>query len=172
MTRRIVQSLALAFAISAVAIAASCTGHGKMCAVCQREECGNLTFTIGLKSGKNVENCCARCGLRYIERERPEVASLAVRDFETAGTLDARAAFYVEGSDVTPCSSMHGATPPKDERGCCMSSVYDRCLPSVLAFRARDRAEGFAREHGGIVKTLAQLRSSRGAAPAGTSPGG
>jgi hypothetical protein len=64
---------------------------------------------------------------------------------------------YVEGSDVTPCSSMHEGTPPVDERGCCMKAVYDRCLPSVLAFRSRERAESFAKEHGGTVKTLAEI---------------
>ena len=137
-------------------------GHGRrMCAVCQRDECGNLAFTIRLLDGSEVETCCPRCGLRFLEQEHPSVASLSMRDFDTAGRIDAQSAFYVEGSDVTPCTSMHGSSPPKDERGCCMAPVYDRCLPSVLAFRSKDRAEAFGREHGGIVKTFAELGGNR-----------
>jgi len=84
---------------------------------------------------------------------------LAVRDFDTAGLLDAGSAAYVEGSDVSPCSS--GAMgQPRDERGCCLKPVYDRCLPSLIAFGSRDRAEAFARDHGGVVKTLPELRSA------------
>jgi len=141
-------------------LASSCGGP-KFCGVCQREECRNLAFTIRLQDGKAVETCCPRCGLHYVEQEHPRVASLSVRDFDTALALDARNAFYVEGSDVTPCSSMQESSPPRDERGCCMKQVYDRCLPSVLAFGSRERAESFAREHGGMVKTLAEIEARR-----------
>lgn len=131
-----------------------------MCSVCQRVECANLTFTIRLEDGKKVENCCARCGLHYLAQERPAVASLRVRDFDSAKSLDARGAFYVEGSDVTPCSTMMDGPAPRDERGCCMKAVYDRCLPSLLAFETRSRADVFAREHGGEVRAFEQIRAS------------
>jgi len=143
--------------------AASCSGE-RSCSVCAREECRNLSFTIRLQSGKSVQTCCPRCGLHYLEQAHPAVASLLVRDFDSARPLDARSAFYVEGSDVTPCSSMHASAPPRDERGCCLKAVYDRCLPSVLAFGSRERAEGFAREHGGTVKTLGEVETRRSGA--------
>lgn len=153
------------FALSLFLVAlalASCGPRSKFCAVCQREECGNMAFTIGLKDGKTLETCCPRCGLHYLEENHPDVAGLAVREFDGNDSLDARSAFYVEGSEVTPCSSMHASTPPRDERGCCMKQVYDRCLPSVLAFRSRERAEEFAREHGGTVKVFSELDAKRG----------
>lgn len=87
------------------------------------------------------------------------MASLAVRDFDTADVLDAGSAAYVEGSDVSPCSS-GTQDQPRDERGCCLKPVYDRCLPSLIAFGSRDRAEAFARDHGGVVRTLSELRSA------------
>lgn len=164
------QRVAAAVLAALLLFAAGCGRGHKMCAVCQRDECGNLAFTIHLKNGSEVETCCPKCGLRYLDQEHPTFASLSVRDFDTAGQLDARGAFYVEGSDVTPCTSMHPSSPPKDEQGCCVAPVYDRCLPSVLAFRSKDRAEAFGRMHGGIVKTFANLGGKR-AAQQGASSG-
>ena len=118
-----------------------------------------MTFTIRLASGRQIETCCPRCGLHYLESKHPSVASLAVRDFDSAARLDARRAYYVEGSDATPCS--HGASSAgQDERGCCLKPVYDRCLPSLLAFASLARAERFAREHGGSVKSLSEVEAS------------
>jgi nitrous oxide reductase accessory protein NosL len=84
---------------------------------------------------------------------------LEVRDFDTAGLLDATKAFFVEGSDVSPCTAKRSS--PTDERGCCMKTLYDRCLPSLLAFGTRQAAEGFTQRHGGKVKTLAEIERFR-----------
>jgi hypothetical protein len=157
MVRSVAKIAMVVVALGILAPLPSCDGK-PMCKVCQRPECGNLTFTIHLRDGSKVQNCCARCGLHYVATERPDVASMSVRDFDTASPLDARAAIYVDGSDVTPCSSMHASkNPPQDERGCCMKQVYDRCLPSLLAFGSRGRAEAFSRNHGGAVKTFAEI---------------
>lgn len=138
------------------------------CPQCGRDQCNNLTFTIQLVDGKRVETCCPRCGLHYIASSRPAVAGLSVRDFETAEQIDADRASFVEGSDITPCITMH-APGPSDERGCCFNQVYDRCLPSLLAFHSKAAAEGFAREHGGVVKRFAEIRAAQGPAPHGPS---
>jgi hypothetical protein len=149
--------LARALLATCLLLAVASCNRGKFCEVCQRMECGNMAFTIRLQNGKSLDTCCPRCGLHYIEQEHPAVASLSVREFDGTGSLDARSAFYVEGSNVTPCSAMHASTAPRDERGCCMKQVYDRCLPSVLAFGSRERAASFAEEHGGTVKSFAEL---------------
>jgi hypothetical protein len=156
--------ISIAIASLCLVTALSCR-RAASCAVCGRDECGNVTFTLHLQGGRSVETCCPRCGLHAIEQRRLEVASLEVRDFDTARTIDARAAFYVEGSDVSPCSSMHGASPPRDERGCCLRTVYDRCLPSVLAFASSARAAEFARGHGGTVRSLGEIAVRRGSSP-------
>lgn len=139
---------------------AACRIAPKVCSVCQRGECTNLTFSIHLADGSTIETCCPRCGLHALEHERRAAVAIAVKDFETAAGLDARAAFFVDGSDVAPCSSMHAGSAPKDERGCCVRPVYDRCLPSVLAFGSKSRAEAFRRQHGGTVKTFDDLRAT------------
>ena len=139
-------------------IAVSCGRlRTEACSQCGRNECKNLTFTIGLESGGSVKTCCPRCALRYLAKEKPAVVSLAVRAFSDATILDARKAFYVEGSDVHPCAS-HDKTPAVDARGCCLKEVYDRCEPSLVAFESADKAESFARDHGGFVRTFDEMK--------------
>jgi hypothetical protein len=155
---------ALAFAL---ALGAAACGRGAHCEQCGRAECRNMTFHIRLASGKEVGTCCPRCGLHYLAQQPAAVAELAVHDFDSAERLEAERAYYVEGSDVTPCSATPSATP-RDERGCCLKPVYDRCLPSLIAFHSRPRAESFSREHGGEVRTFQELQAAqhRQAAPA------
>lgn len=156
-SRSIVRGLFLAFSLAAVT--AACSSEARPCEQCGRRECRNLTFDVHLQDGKVVQTCCPRCALHYLAGAHPPVASLAVRDFDTAARIDAMRAFYVEGSDVAPCTAMAGS-PPRDERGCCMKTVYDRCLPSLLAFGSRAEAEAFAGSHGGALRTFAELQAS------------
>ena len=152
--------LSIALLALAVLAGSRCSGDGATCEACDRHECRNLTFTIVWSDGSRQDTCCPRCGLHLIASERSSsVASLAVRDFDTAGVLEAGSAAYVEGSDVSPCAA-NLSSMPTDERGCCLKPVYDRCLPSLIAFGSRERAETFARDHGGIVKTFPELRSA------------
>ena len=138
----------------------SCSRSRARCPECGRAECANLTFGIRLDDGKKVDTCCPRCGLRFVATRGLHVTSMTVRDFDRAVSLEAGIAFYVEGSDITPCTARE-QDAPKDERGCCLKPIYDRCLPSLIAFESRSRAEAVAREHGGIVKTFAEVRVTR-----------
>ncbi len=151
----------VAMVVFLVATTASC-GRSKIatCSQCGRDECKNLAVTIALESGESVETCCPRCALRFIAEKRPAVTTIAVRSFADARTLDARKAFYVEGSDAHPCAT-HGGSPPVDQRGCCLKAVYDRCEPSLVAFESADKAESFARDHGGFVRTFDKLKTAR-----------
>ena len=142
-----------------VATIASCgRSNVEKCSQCGRDECRNLAFTVGLANGSTVKMCCPRCALRYLSEKQPAVTMLSVRGFADARTLEARKAYYVEGSDAHPCTS-HEGSAPVDERGCCLKSVYDRCEPSLLAFASVQQAESFAREHGGFVRTFDALES-------------
>jgi hypothetical protein len=146
-------------------LASGCWRGSAVCPACERAECRNMAFTIHLANGKSVRTCCPRCGLHYINLHHPKVASLEVREFETADSLDATRAFYVEGSDVTPCTSASPSdSTPKDERGCCLNPVYDRCLPSLLAFARKQDAEAFARQHGGTVREFGEIGAVKRAA--------
>jgi DeoR family transcriptional regulator, copper-sensing transcriptional repressor len=155
---------AVSLLLALLVFAPACLKSQASCSVCGRTECRAMVFTIHLKDGTAKNTCCPRCGLHYLEGEHPAVASLSVRDFATAKTLDADAAVYVDGSDVTPCTSMAGA-PPGDERGCCLKPVYDRCTPSLIPFASRDTARKFADVHGGIVRTFAEVRALKPPSP-------
>ncbi len=147
-------------AVTLTTLATACSGQPRSCTQCGRAECRNLTVDVRLQDGKVVRTCCPRCALHYLAGPHPPVASIAVKDFNSAGRLDATRAVYVEGSDVAPCTAMAGS-PPQDERGCCMKTVYDRCLPSVIAFASKAEAEAFAGSHGGALKTFAELQASK-----------
>lgn len=150
----------LALAALLVTTTASCgRSQSAVCTQCGRDECKNLAFTVGLEGGGSVRTCCPRCALRYISEKRPAVTALAVRGFADGRSLDARKAFYVEGSDVHPCAS-HEKGAAVDARGCCLKAVYDRCEPSLVAFDSADTAESFARDHGGFVRTFDELKAA------------
>jgi hypothetical protein len=141
-------------------VAGACASfRDETCPQCGRAECKNLGFEVTLAGGTIVRTCCPRCGLRALEEGGGRAERLRVKDFDTARWIDARAAVYVEASDVHPCSTMHGE-PPTDERGCCLKAVYDRCEPSLIAFAERPRAERFAREHGGFVREFDRVESA------------
>ena len=155
MRRRSLASVA-ALALVLAVVAACSLFRSETCGSCGRAECKNMGFAIRLQDGSTVKTCCPRCGLHYIREKHPAVTAIEVRDFDTAKTLDARTALYVEGSDLHPCSmSLDGG--PKDERGCCLAPVYDRCRPSVIAFADAPHAQAFARKHGGVLTTFASL---------------
>lgn len=131
------------------------------CSQCGRDECRNLTFRIDLADGSSVQTCCPRCALRYLRDEQPEVSALTVREFNSTKSLDARRATYVEGSDVHPCShAAPSSPPPTDARGCCLVAVYDRCEPSLVAFASPREAEGFVRDHGGLLRSYDELAAA------------
>jgi hypothetical protein len=146
-----------------VLLVACCACSSPACSQCGRDECRNLTVAIELTDGGTVRTCCPRCALRYLRDERPAVSALIVREFNSTEPLDARRAIYVEGSDVHPCShATPTSPPPTDDRGCCLAAVYDRCEPSLVAFASRGDAQVFARAHGGLLRSYAELAATSG----------
>jgi hypothetical protein len=137
----------------------ACAAKPDHCWVCQREIHDQVRTTLTLASGKTVSACCPRCALHY-ERESPEpVREIQVTDYAGGGRLPMNQAFLVEGSDEAPC--MHHP-PAVDPAGTPMQMCYDRCMPSLIAFREAAVARAFAAEHGG---TLYPPGSSPGLAP-------
>lgn len=145
-------------AAAVVAVGIFLTGcAAPSCTACGRAECGALSFEIRWASGQVDRTCCPRCGLHLVAVSKEEPVAMTVRDFEDGRAIDPATAVFVEGSDVAPCARDRSG-PPKDARGCCMKTDYDRCLPSLLAFAREDRARAFVREHGGDLATFEALR--------------
>ena len=152
MTRRM---LGLATVTLLAAMLAACDRHLPQCEACGRQECGNMTTTIARADGTEQRTCCARCAA-HVVRTGPKPTSITVRDFDTGEPVPVARAVFVEGSDVHPCRGTE-ESPPRDERGCCLTAAYDRCEPSVVAFATSDAATRFMDRHGGLVTSWASL---------------
>lgn len=124
-----------------------------VCDVCRRPLREQTSFRIELKDGATEQVCCPRCGLRFMSG-RDDVLAAEAADYETGERLAARKAFYVEGSSVHLCC---GDLTEKDRSGAQYDLVWDRCLPSLIAFETREEAEAFSRLNGGVVKAYGEL---------------
>lgn len=126
----------------------------RSCAVCNRPLHEETFYRIRLMGGETEDVCCPRCGLRF-QRGRKDLVSAEVADFFHGRRLDAAKAFYVEGSELHLCCGE--PAPRRDATGGKFVLTWDRCLPSLVAFETREEAEGFRRQHGGTIRTYADL---------------
>ena len=127
----------------------ACAARPEACWICQREVHDSVRTTLTLGSGKSVVACCPRCALHYQEEPASKVREILVTDYGGGGSLSFLKAFLVEGSDETPCLRHHQAMT--DESRTPMQICYDRCMPSLIAFKQETAARAFAAEHGGTV---------------------
>jgi hypothetical protein len=131
-----------------VAAILGCSREPAHCWVCQREIHPQVAATLTLGNGKKVPACCPRCALHYQEEPGNRVRRITVSDYAGNGTLPLSEAFLVEGSDETPCVH-HPAV--MDESKSPMQVCFDRCMPSLIAFRTRETAQRFQSDHGGTL---------------------
>ncbi len=123
------------------------------CDICKRHLHEEISYKIFLSSGDVLDACCPRCGLRF-ERANDDVVAAKVADFTTGELVPAEGAYYVEGSMVHLCA--HDLIQ-RDAMGVLYRLVWDRCLPSLVAFKTKGQAELFRRQHGGEINTYRQV---------------
>jgi hypothetical protein len=126
----------------------TCARQAEHCWVCQREIHPSVRAVVTLADGKRITACCPRCALHYREEPGNSVRSITVSDYGGGRPLPLQKAFLVEGSDVTPCVH-HG--PMTDASGQPMEVCFDRCMPSLIAFRDAGQARSFMADHGGQI---------------------
>lgn len=129
-------------------VLAGCVGQPESCWVCQRDVHASVRTTLVLESGRQVVACCPRCALHFQEEPGNAVREIRVTDHAGGGDLPMTRAFLIEGSDETPCMLHH---PVADESRTPMQVCYDRCMPSLIAFKDEGAARAFAADHGGTV---------------------
>ena len=128
------------------------------CEICGRAVIAEHEAVVQLNNGGKVHACCPRCALHY-ELNRPgRVAGLLVEDRTTGAKIGSEKAFYVEGSDDHSCVPASDTMPR--EPGVEYNRTYDRCLPSLVAFKDESAARRFAEVHGGRVLTYEQTVAS------------
>ena len=125
-----------------------------LCAECQRP-IHDATFYRIFLSGDEIEDvCCPRCGLNF-QRERVDVVHTQVADFYSRERFSSSQAYFVENSGVHLCCSEEDIQ--WDRSGAQYSRTWDRCLPSLVAFRSKESARRFQNEQGGFIRTYQQL---------------
>lgn len=125
------------------------------CQVCDRGECKAVLFGLKSSWGFPVRTCCPRCGMIALKHSPGKDVTYAT-DFATGQRVDAEKAVYVEGGDAVLCHKPEAF--PDEVRGAANYTVYDRCLPSVLAFKDLDKAKAYVAKHGGRVLSFATLK--------------
>lgn len=106
-----------------------------------------------------VTACCPRCGMHaMLNHEQGAPGKAWATDVDTGEKVPADSATYVEGGDVQYCA--HGDHPVEREPNGVSVREYDRCLPTLAAFKTPDEAGKYQHEHGGKVLTYAQAMES------------
>jgi hypothetical protein len=128
----------------------ACARKADHCWVCEREIHPQVRATLTLGDGKKVSACCPRCALHYMEEPGRAVREIRVTDYASGQGLALERALLVEGSDEAPCMQH---PPVADETRSPMHVCYDRCMPSLIAFRDAGAARAFMDDHGGMLRS-------------------
>ena len=124
------------------------------CQVCQRGLHPGLVYRVEMTNGTSEEACCPRCGMHFALIHPGEVRQAWATDFASGERIAAPAAYYVEGGDEEFCA-LHAKPVERGPQGVSVLA-YDRCLPTLVAFRAEQGAEAYRRQHGGHMVTYDQ----------------
>jgi hypothetical protein len=129
-----------------------------MCPFCDRVV--HPVTAYRLKVGdRMVAACCPRCGMHAELNQMPgKPAAAWATDVTTGESVAADSATYVEGGDVQYCT--HGDQPMARESHGVSVREYDRCLPTLAAFKTQQEAETYQQQHGGRVLSYGQALAS------------
>ena len=125
------------------------------CKACMRPIHAHMK-TVAVVDGKRTNYCCPACALSEHQQSGKPVQVVELTDYLGSGSLKPESSFVVRNSDVSPCPQQH---PAVGENSQPLESHFDRCTPSVLAFRDREAAAAFAAEHGGQVVRFSDFAS-------------
>jgi hypothetical protein len=137
-----------------------------LCQVCGRNIPKETAYRLDTSDGP-IKACCPSCAMHYTLHNPDAVRKSWATDFNSGQRIPASSAYYDEGGDVQYCTARH----PPVERGSegVAMRVYDRCLPTLVAFETRDAAEVYRKQHGGRVlsydESLMTLRAEQPSHP-------
>jgi hypothetical protein len=112
-------------------------------------------LTTIVVNGRKLYACCARCAFTYEQQTGKNVQIVFVTDYFSGKKIDARRAWFVDGSHVEPCCAP--VIQGESERTPYVR-MFDRCSPSLLAFTNESDARAFVTRNGGRVATLDELQ--------------
>jgi hypothetical protein len=129
-----------------------------MCPFCDRMVHSATAYRIKV-GDRVVDACCPRCGMRaQVNQEGGKGGMAWATDVNTGEQVAAESAVYVEGGDVQYCT--HGDQPMMREPHGASTRQYDRCLPTLVAFKTPQEAKAYQEQHGGRVLSYSQALAS------------
>ena len=129
-----------------------------VCALCDRRVHAVTAYRLQV-AGRVVAACCPRCGMHaQMNQALANSGAAWATDVVTGAMIPAESATYVEAGDVQYCT--HDDQPmARDSHGVSVRD-YDRCLPTLVAFKTPQEAEVYQQQHGGHVLSYAQALAS------------
>jgi len=125
-----------------------------MCPFCDRMVHSVTSYRIRI-GDHMVVACCPRCGMHaQLTQEEGKGGIAWATDVNTGESVAAESATYVEGGDVQYCT--HGDQPMMREPHGASTREYDRCLPTLVAFKTPQEAKVYQEHHGGRVLSYSQ----------------
>ena len=128
-----------------------------MCPFCDRMVHPATAYRVKV-GNRTVAACCPRCGIRAGLNQPQKLGVAWATDLNTGERITAESAVYVEGGDVQYCT--HGDQPVAREPQGVSVREYDRCLPTLVAFKTQSEADAYRNQHGGHVLSYAQAVDS------------
>lgn len=146
----IVAALAAIVGVSVLAYRSAVPEHPPLCQICQRAIPKETGFRMETATG-TILACCARCAMHHMIHEPGLFKKAWATDYVSRRMISAQSAYYDEGGDVHYCTPP-GTSVERQPEGVRVR-VYDRCLPTLVAFATREEATTYQRQHGGRVLT-------------------
>ncbi len=150
-------ALAAMVGVSLIAYRWQAKGQTAICQICGREVPRQTAFRLETAGG-TINACCPTCAMHFMLHHPGDAQQAWATDFDSGRQIPAATAYYDEGGDVQYCTAHHAPV----ERGPLglNTRVYDRCLPTLVAFKDHAQAEAYQKLHGGRVLTYAQALES------------
>lgn len=133
----------------------SCSKKAAQCPLCERDVHQGMQVSIA-HNKIPTQTCCMACALTYQAQTR-NVEIKTATDFLTNTRINPKIAFYVIGSDVSPCTQDPKVEKFVREPHAALHACYDRCEPGMLTFRGKEDAKKFQQEHGGRIYAFVEL---------------
>jgi hypothetical protein len=133
----------------------SCNQNAAKCPLCERDVHQGMQVSIK-HSSIAMQTCCMACALTF-QAQTENVTIVTATDYPTNTKMDPVRAFYVVGSDVSPCLQDAKVQKYVREPHSAIHACYDRCEPGILGFRHEKDAKEFQRSHGGSIYSFSQL---------------
>ena len=127
------------------------------CNICNRPIHPGMSFLVQT-AGHTERACCPRCGMHYALNHPGKVQKAWATDMNSGQLISAETAYYDEGGNINYCAA-HGEAVQRQPQGVSVRD-YDRCLPTLVAFKTRAEAETYQKEHSGRVLNYAEALQS------------